>query len=60
MMSYLFDRYFLVLSGRLSEADCGVLVSPPTPISGELSLDGPLETTLDSTPVVNENDCPLT
>ena len=45
-MSDLFGRYFLVLSGRVSEADCGVLVSLPTPISGDLFLGWPPESPL--------------
>lgn len=40
-MSGLFDRYYLVLSGRVDGVACGVVASPLTP-SGGVTLGWPL------------------
>jgi hypothetical protein len=42
-MSGLFDRYFLVLAGRVAEADCGAVASAPSPTAGAVSLGWPLD-----------------
>jgi hypothetical protein len=37
-MSELFNRYYLVLSGRVSEEDCGALVTAEDESSASISL----------------------
>ena len=41
-MGPLFDRYFLVLSGRVTGVACGVVASPFTP-TGSITLGWPLD-----------------
>jgi len=41
-MGPLFDRYFLVLSGRVTGVACGVVASPFTPTGG-ITLGWPLD-----------------
>jgi hypothetical protein len=42
-MSDLFDRYFMVLAGRLAAADCGAIASHSNAVGGGLSLGWPLD-----------------
>jgi hypothetical protein len=54
-MSELFDRYFLVLAGRVTGADCGVVAAPSLPGAGAVSLGWPLDLP-DSSPPSQDED----